>query len=70
MTIKWSDLDIRVIDQRIGMGVGGFDTVVRIYHTPTGILVEMPRINGISQHKQRELAAEMIEYVLVGSERK
>ena len=39
------DLHIRVIDQRIGMGIGGMDTVIRILHIPTGILVEVPRVS-------------------------
>jgi hypothetical protein len=25
----WQDTDIRVIDQRIGMGITGFNTVIR-----------------------------------------
>lgn len=59
----WKDVDIRVIDQRIGMGIGGFDTVVRIYHKPTGILVEVPRV-GRSQFHDRQIAIEMIEFAL------
>lgn len=31
----WRDVDIRVVDQRIGAGIGGFDTVIRAYHRPT-----------------------------------
>lgn len=58
-----NDVDIRVIDQRIGMGVGGYDTVIRAYHKPTGILVEVPRITR-SQFFDRKVALEMIEYAL------
>lgn len=59
----WGEVDIRVIDQRIGMGIGGMDTVVRIYHRPTGILVEVPRISG-SQYYDREIALDMIQTAL------
>ena len=59
----WHDVDIRVIDQRIGMGVGGIDTVVRIYHRPTGILVEVPRISA-AQSYDREIAMDMLQSAL------
>lgn len=59
----WQDVDIRVIDQRIGMGVGGMDTVVRVYHRQTGILVEVPRVSG-SQYYDREIALDMIRSAL------
>lgn len=55
----WKDIDIRVIDQRIGQGVGGMNTVIRILHRPSGIIVEVPRVTG-SQHSDRELAMDMI----------
>jgi protein subunit release factor A len=58
------ETDIRVIDQRIGMGIGGLDTVIRLYHKPTGILIEMPKITR-SQFIDRLLAYEMLEYALV-----
>jgi hypothetical protein len=58
------DVDIRIIDQRIGMGIGGFDTVLRAYHKPTGILVEVPtRLIGNS-YKARTVALDMIRYAL------
>lgn len=66
MPINLEEVDIRVIDQRIGMGVGGYDTVIRAYHIPTGILVEMPRMMR-SQFKDRQLALDMIEYALVSA---
>ena len=59
----WQDVDIRVIDQRIGMGVGGVDTVIRVYHRPTGLLVEVPRV-GTSQYYDREIALDMIRAAL------
>jgi protein subunit release factor A len=59
------DTDVRVIDQRIGMGVGGLDTVIRIYHRPTGIIIEMPRLHQ-SQYYDRRAAFEMLEYALAG----
>jgi len=59
----WRDTDIRVIDQRIGMGVGGIDTVIRMYHRPTGLLVEVPRITG-SPVYDREIAMQMLETAL------
>lgn len=63
MTDIWSDLDIRITDQRIGMGVGGRETIMRVQHVPTGIVVEIPQ-QRIGQHKVREVAKEMIEYAL------
>jgi protein subunit release factor A len=57
------DVHVRVIDQRIGQGVGGMDTVIRAYHVPTGILVEVPRGNR-SPYYDRQVALEMIEYAL------
>lgn len=59
----WKDLDIRITDQLIGMGISGFDTILRMTHIPTGIVVEVPR-NNRSQHKVREVAKEMIEYAI------
>jgi protein subunit release factor A len=59
----YKDTDIRVIDQRIGMGVGGIDTVIRLYHRPTGILIEMPRVTR-GQYYDKKLAFEMLEYAL------
>jgi protein subunit release factor A len=61
----YQDTDIRVIDQRIGMGIGGFNTVIRLYHKPTGILIEMPRLTR-SQYDDKMLAFEMLEYALLG----
>lgn len=55
----WKDVDIRVIDQRIGVGIGGFDTVIRVLHKPSGIIVEMPRVTG-SQFNDRAVAMDMI----------
>ena len=59
----YEETDIRVIDQRIGMGVGGLDTVIRLYHKPTGILIEMPRLTR-GQYYDKVLAFEMLEYAL------
>ena len=59
----YKDTDVRVIDQRIGMGVGGLDTVIRLYHKPTGILIEMPRVTR-GQYYDKKLAFEMLEYAL------
>ena len=59
----WKDLDIRITDQLIGMGISGFDTILRMTHIPTGIVVEVPR-NNRSQYKVREVAKEMIEYAI------
>jgi protein subunit release factor A len=61
--IEPKDVDIRVIDQRIGQGVGGFDTVVRVLHKPTGILVEVPRLTQ-GMYYDREVAFNMIESAL------
>ena len=57
------DTDFRVIDQRIGVGVGGLDTVIRAYHKPTGILIELPKISR-SQWKDRQLIIDMLEYAV------
>lgn len=61
------DTDVRVIDQRIGMGIGGLDTVIRLYHRPTGIIIEMPRLTR-SQFHDRRIAFEMLEYALADKE--
>ena len=61
--IRPEDTHLRVIDQRIGAGIGGMDTVIRLYHIPSGILIEVPRIAG-SQHNDREIAFEMLEAAL------
>lgn len=59
------DVDIRVIDQRIGMGIGGMNTVIRAYHKPTGLLVEVPtRAFGRGSYAARQAALEMLEYGL------
>ena len=55
----WKDVDIRVIDQRIGAGVGGMDTVIRVLHRPSGIIVEVPRVTG-SQFNDSAVALDMI----------
>ncbi len=60
--MKLEDVHIRVIDQRIGMGIGGIDTVIRAYHSPTGLLVEVPTIRFRGSYKAREAALEMLEY--------
>lgn len=57
------DIHIRVIDQRIGMGVGGMDTVIRALHIPSGVLVEVPRLTS-SQYYDREIAMQMLETAL------
>jgi protein subunit release factor A len=63
MKLDNKDVHIRVIDQRIGMGIGGFVTVIRLYHIPTGILIEMPQVTR-AQFYDRKLAMEMLEYAL------
>jgi protein subunit release factor A len=63
MMIDPKDIHTRVIDQRIGMGIGGMDTVMRVIHIPTGILVEVPRVSS-SQYYDREIAMQMIESAL------
>jgi protein subunit release factor A len=60
MMIDPKDIHTRVIDQRIGMGISGIDTVMRLIHIPTGILVEVPRVSS-NQHYDREIAMQMIE---------
>jgi protein subunit release factor A len=59
------DVDIRVIDQRIGQGVGGLNTVIRAYHKPTGLLVEVPQLSLRSQYYDRKIAIEMIGFALL-----
>lgn len=63
MMLKPEDVNIRVIDQRIGMGIGGMETVVRIYHIPTGLWVEVPPAFGV-QYKACQIGMEMIEYAI------
>ncbi len=57
------DIHIRVIDQRIGAGIGGYDTVIRVYHIPSKIMIEVP--SGDSQYKARQVAMEMLELALI-----
>lgn len=61
--INFKDIDIRVIDQRIGVGIGGMDTVIRLYHKPSGILVEVPRVTS-SQFYDRQIGVQMLEAAL------
>lgn len=63
MKLDIRDVNIRVIDQRIGMGIGGLNTVIRVLHTPTGIIIEMPRLTN-SQHKDRQAALDALEMAL------
>lgn len=63
MPLDLNDVDIRVIDQRIGMGVGGFDTMIRVLHKPTGIIIEMPRLCR-SPSVDREVALAALETLL------
>jgi len=57
---KPEEIHTRVIDQRIGMGIGGVDTVIRVIHIPSGILIEVPRVSS-SQYYDREIAIQMLE---------
>lgn len=61
---QWmKDCDVRVIDQRIGAGIGGFNTILRIWHRPSGIIIEVPRVTS-TQHYDREIGYQMIEAAL------
>lgn len=68
MTLDLKDVNIRVIDQRIGMGIGGLDTVIRVLHEPTGIIIEMPRLTR-SQFYDRKAALDALEMALSYVER-
>lgn len=63
MKLDRADVNIRVIDQRIGVGIGGLDTVIRVLHVPTGIIVEMPRLTR-SQYHDRQAALDALEMAL------
>lgn len=63
MKLNLKDVNTRVIDQRIGMGVGGWDTVIRVLHVPTGIIIEMPRLTQ-SQFHDRQAALDALEMAL------
>lgn len=63
MEFKYEDVDIRVIDQRIGAGVGGLDTIIRVIHKPTGIIIEVPRLTS-SQYYDREAAIDALKLML------
>ena len=65
MKLRPQDVNIRVIDQRIGVGIGGMDTVIRLYHIPTGLLIEVPPSFGV-QYKARQIGMEMLEYAISG----
>ena len=65
MELRDVDVHVRVIDQRIGMGVGGLNTVIRLYHIPTGVLVEIPSgTAGRSQYYDRQLGMDMIAFAI------
>lgn len=63
MKLDLNDIDIRVIDQRIGMGIGGMDTVIRVLHKPSGIIIEMPRLTKGSYY-DREAAIDGLTTIL------
>lgn len=63
MKLELKDVNMRVIDQRIGAGIGGFDTVIRLIHEPTGIVIEMPRLTR-SQSGDRQAALDALEMAL------
>lgn len=63
MELKPGDVDVRITDQRIGMGIGGMNTIIRLWHKPTGIIIEVPNL-GRGQHKQYSMAMSMLEYGL------
>ena len=65
--IKPEDVRINVMDQRIGMGVGGLDTIIVLYHLPTGIRIEVPRITS-SKYYDREIAVQMLETAITHPE--
>lgn len=60
----FKDVDVRVIDQRIGVGIGGLNTVIRVYHPATGILIEVPNSVARHQYKAREIAFDMLDAAL------
>ncbi|MFK5283307.1 hypothetical protein ACI3PL_27415, partial [Lacticaseibacillus paracasei] len=53
----------RITDQRIGMGVVGRDVVIRLYHKPTKIVIELP-VTGGATYKQREMAFDALEFLI------
>ena len=59
----WKDIDVRVIDQRVSMGIGGLNVVIRLYHKPTGILIEIPKLTR-SHYYDRKLGFDMLKYAL------
>lgn len=64
MKLDHRDVDVRVIDQRIGVGIGGLDTVIRVLHKPTGIIIEMPRLSHRGQFYDRQAAFDALEMAL------
>ena len=66
MDLRDEDLHVRIIDQRIGMGIGGLNTVIRLYHVPSGVMVEIP--SGLSsrrgQYHDLQLGKEMVAYAI------
>jgi hypothetical protein len=67
MGLDLNDIDIRVIDQRIGVGIGCLDVVIRAYHKPTGLLVEVPALSQRGSYYNRQIALEMLEYGLASA---
>lgn len=64
MKLDLKDVNIRVIDQRIGQGIGGLDTVIRVLHVPTGIIIEMPKLHPRGQFYDRKAALDALEMAL------
>ena len=58
--INLEDVDIHIIDQRIGAGIGGFDTRMRFYHKPTQTLIEAQGRGGWKTREVGLLALELI----------
>lgn len=59
----YRDTDLRITDQRIGMGIGGWNVVIRLYHKPTRIVIELPAIGG-ARHTHTEIAFNALEFML------
>ena len=57
------DTDLRITDQRIGMGIGGWNVVIRLYHKPTKIVIELP-VTGGATHKHRAMAFDALEFLI------
>ena len=64
----WGEVDIRVIDQRIGVGIGGMDTVVRVYPRYTSFAVYLADQCGLADLTEGQRLDDLDSHLAVNPE--